>query len=60
LVFTYFDEALQERMLRDIVERMRPGGALVIGNSETLPKGDFGMTAWAEKWGVFKRTSNRA
>ncbi len=60
MVFTYFDEGLQERMVRRLVERMRTGGALVIGNRETLPKGDFGLTPWAEKWGVFERIAQSA
>lgn len=60
LAFTYFDDALQEQTLRTIVERMSVGGALVVGNRETLPKGDFGLTAWAEKGGVFTRTATTA
>lgn len=55
LAFTYFDEALQNNTLRQVVDRMQIGGALVIGNGETLPDGEFGLTPWSEKEGVFRR-----
>lgn len=55
MAFTYFDEALQQEILQNIVDRMRLGGALVVGTRERLPKGDFGLIPWVEKWGVFKR-----
>lgn len=55
VAFTYFDEVLQERTLRTLVERLRKGGALVIGNRETLPKGEFGLIPWSEKEGVYRR-----
>jgi chemotaxis protein methyltransferase CheR len=37
LVWTYFDESLQRELLHGIVERLKPGGFLVIGSHETLP-----------------------
>ena len=37
LVFTYFDQSLQEELLRMIFDRLEPGGFLVIGAHETLP-----------------------
>jgi chemotaxis protein methyltransferase CheR len=37
LVFTYFDEALQRRLLGDFRRRLAPGGELVIGRHERLP-----------------------
>ena len=37
LVFTYFDEDLQREILERIVERMAPGGFLVVGRHERLP-----------------------
>jgi chemotaxis protein methyltransferase CheR len=56
LAFTYFDLPLQSQTLRRIVERMRPGGAIVIGKGESLPEGEFGLIAWSEKEGVYRRT----
>lgn len=37
LVFTYFDEELQRDILEGLVERLSPGGLLVVGTHETLP-----------------------
>lgn len=39
LVFTYFNERLQQRILKEIRERLTPGGILVTGIHETLPAG---------------------
>ncbi len=38
LVFTYFDESLQERIGTAIGSRLVPGGALVLGACEQLPE----------------------
>ena len=38
LVFTYFAEEAQRKVLRRIVERLLPGGFLVIGRKEALPE----------------------
>ena len=37
LVFTYFAESGQRRLLAEIRRRLRPGGALVLGSHERLP-----------------------
>lgn len=37
LAFTYFDEAVQQRVLKRIARRMIAGGILVIGRKERLP-----------------------
>lgn len=55
LAFTYFDEPLQSKTLRQLVERMQPNGALVIGNGETLPEGEFGLIPWSKEEGVYRR-----
>lgn len=47
LVFTYFEEALQREILNGLAVRLRPGGVLVIGAHESLPTGDFGLSAEA-------------
>lgn len=38
LVFTYFEEATQRELLRVLVDRLEPGGILVIGKQESLPE----------------------
>ena len=55
LAFTYFDITLQGTTLRRLVERMAPGGALVVGIGERLPNDDFGLIPWSEKEGVYRR-----
>ena len=39
LAFTYFEEALQHRVLDSLARRLSPGGVLVLGNHERLPDG---------------------
>jgi chemotaxis protein methyltransferase CheR len=41
LVFTYFDEAEQRRILAGLLERLEPGGILVLGSHERLPEGTW-------------------
>jgi chemotaxis protein methyltransferase CheR len=57
LVFTYFEESLQKEILGRIVERIVPGGALVIGAHETLPKGGTGLVVWSKQHGIYRRTA---
>lgn len=40
VVFTYFDERWQRRMLEALHARLVPGGALVLGRRERLPEAD--------------------
>jgi chemotaxis protein methyltransferase CheR len=39
LAFTYFDEELQEKILRELRTRLLPRGVLVVGTHERLPAG---------------------
>jgi chemotaxis protein methyltransferase CheR len=55
LVFTYFDEALQREILDRIVERIIPGGALVIGSHESLPRVIEGLPSWSEPHRTFRK-----
>jgi chemotaxis protein methyltransferase CheR len=57
LVFTYFDEDTQRQILARLLDRLLPGGALVIGRREILPPGSPGLTPWpgAEKPGIYRR-----
>jgi chemotaxis protein methyltransferase CheR len=54
LVFTYFQEALQQRTLERILTTLRPGGAFVIGLNEDRPAG-HGLEDWAGELGIFRR-----
>lgn len=53
--FTYFDEGHQRDVLRTIVERLVPGGALVIGSVESLPGDVPGLEVWSAKSRVYRR-----
>jgi chemotaxis protein methyltransferase CheR len=44
LVFTYFEEQLQTEVLANILDRLEPGGFLVIGVHESLPEGSWDLT----------------
>ncbi len=57
LVFTYFREALQRRLLRGILERMLPASRLVIGAHEELPGDRWPLERAASGLPVFRRIS---
>ena len=54
LVFTYFDEPLQREILQRIIERVRPGGVLVIGKQESLPEPAPRLSPSARNVGVYR------
>ena len=55
LVFTYFDETLQRKATQTLTDRLAHGGVLIIGNTESLPDGDWGIEPWSTKLGVFRK-----
>lgn len=55
LAFTYFDEALQRETVHRIEERLLPGGAFVIGSTESLPAGTSAFEPWSARLGVYRR-----
>jgi chemotaxis protein methyltransferase CheR len=55
LVFTYFDEPGQQQALACILERLRPGGVLVIGKSEQLPAESRELTPWGAHLRLYRR-----
>jgi chemotaxis protein methyltransferase CheR len=59
VAFTYFDDARQRQALRRIEERVLPGGALVIGSTESLPEGRSGFEPWSPRLRVFRRSGAR-
>ncbi len=54
LVFTYFADDLQRKVLRAIAERMLPGGFLVIGKNEMLPEGHERFEPYDARLGVYQ------
>ncbi len=55
LVFTYFDEPLQQQVLAALAERLLPGGYLVIGKHESLPANTTGLVPDPARLGFFRR-----
>ena len=56
LLFTYWDEPIQQRVLASVLERLHTGGALVIGRRERLPTGTTMLAPWpgAGQHGIFR------
>lgn len=60
LVFTYFDELLQRETLGRIAARLIPGGALVIGATETLPEDWSGLASWSARLGIYRNDQEKS
>ncbi len=58
LVFTYFDDALQLKVLSRIVDAMHNDGALVIGAHEKLPEGAQGLLKWFDKQRIYRKSGS--
>lgn len=55
IAFTYFDAATQSRVARELVARLAPGGALVLGARERLPPDCAGVETWSEPARCYRR-----
>lgn len=55
LVFTYFDEPLQNQIFKRILPVLRKGGALVLGIHEQLPENVVGVKVWYERLRIFEK-----
>jgi chemotaxis protein methyltransferase CheR len=58
VAFTYFDAALQRRVVERLLTALRPGGALVIGLRERLPEGVEGVTPWKPELGIYRKSES--
>jgi chemotaxis protein methyltransferase CheR len=58
LVFTYFDDALQLKVVSRLVDAMHDDAALVIGVHEKLPEGAKGLLKWFDKQRVYRKSSS--
>ena len=54
LIFTYFDEPLQRKLLERIMRVLKPEGTLVIGIHENLPENLEGLRVWSERLRIFQ------
>jgi chemotaxis protein methyltransferase CheR len=59
LAFTYFERSVQERIARQIAERLNPGGVLMIGIHEELPGETADLIPWAGAPAAFRRSTDR-
>lgn len=57
LAFTYFDPALQQKTAAALVQRLAPGGCLVVGAHERLPDSVAGIEPWPGTAGFFRRAA---
>ncbi len=55
LAFTYFSRELQEKIGRQIVARLKPGGFLVIGAHEELPESLPGLAPWLPERKIYRK-----
>lgn len=55
LVFTYFDEPLQQRLTGEFNARLLPGGHLVVGSHEILPGAASGFARLAPGLPIYRR-----
>ena len=55
LAFTYFDKALQQDVLERFIERLKPGGFLVIGKQETIETGKSSLQSVGPNIGVYEK-----
>jgi chemotaxis protein methyltransferase CheR len=56
LVFTYFDNTLQCRVLGEIIRRLMRGGFLITGIHEALPDGEFRLKQYRNIPGIYQKT----
>jgi chemotaxis protein methyltransferase CheR len=57
LVFTYFEEKLQTELLKKLLSRLSPGGALVLGKIDRLPCKTEKLEPWSEKEHIYRKVS---
>jgi len=55
LVFTYFDEDGQRRIVKDLATRMPPGAILLLGKHERLPPDGTGFETVSAHLAIYKR-----
>jgi chemotaxis protein methyltransferase CheR len=55
VVLTYYSPPLRDVLLESIVDRLRPGGALVVGVHESVPPGVRELGAWPGMRSIYRR-----
>jgi chemotaxis protein methyltransferase CheR len=60
VVATYYAPDVQSAIIQRIADRMRPGGALVLGVHESLPQGSEAFAHWPDVRGTYRRLGSSA
>jgi chemotaxis protein methyltransferase CheR len=55
LVFTYYEEELQQQILTRIISRLKSNGGFVIGKKEQLPGNSPNLIPWERKLGIYRK-----
>ncbi|HSC94165.1 MAG TPA: CheR family methyltransferase [Burkholderiales bacterium] len=55
VVLTYYSPPLRDMLMARVVDRLRPGGALVIGAHESVPPGMRELVAWPGTRSIYRR-----
>lgn len=55
LAFTYFDEALQRQITRQLYSKLLPAGWLILGVHEKLPPAQQGFAVVSERLGLYRK-----
>jgi chemotaxis protein methyltransferase CheR len=58
VVLTYYAPPVQLAVMQRIADRVRPGGALVIGIHESLPDGLAGLAPWPGTRAIYRRATD--
>ena len=58
VVLTYFAAPMQRHLMQRIANRLRIGGALVIGIHESLPGGVVGLAPWSGTRCIYRRVAD--
>jgi chemotaxis protein methyltransferase CheR len=59
LVFTYYDQALQQRLFDRLLQKLQPNGWLVVGVREKLPFRHPQLTPVSERLGLYRLNADK-
>ena len=55
LAFTYYDQELQKIVAKQLINALRPAGALVLGVHEALPAECPGVEMWSKRFSIYRK-----
>jgi chemotaxis protein methyltransferase CheR len=59
LVFTYFDDKVQRKTLRTLIDKLAPSGVLIIGALESLPGGVSEIQPCSKRLGIYRKSCGK-